>query len=112
MAITDKPDKLTHTNKSSIKAAKRLLRIESDALSQMESRIDETFVEAVGVLAKVRGHVIVTGVGKSGHIGRKISATFASTGTPSAFLHPTEERQFLFRFAWLASQYLCYFIIL
>lgn len=90
MATSDKSDSLTRTNGSSIEAAKRLLRIETEALSQMETRIDDSFIKTVDTFSKIRGHVIVSGVGKSGHIGRKISATLASTGTPSTFLHPTE----------------------
>jgi arabinose-5-phosphate isomerase len=90
MAVSDSQDKSSRPNGSSIESAKRLLRIECEALSTLESRIDERFIEAVHILASIRGRVIVSGLGKSGHIGRKISATFASTGTPSTFLHPTE----------------------
>ena len=74
----------------SLTVAKRLLRIEADAVKVLESRINGDFARAVRLLADVTGHVIVTGMGKSGLIGRKISATFASTGTPSSFLHPTD----------------------
>ncbi len=74
----------------SLTVAKRLLRIEADAVKTLEDRINGDFERAVRLLADVSGHVIVTGMGKSGLVGRKISATFASTGTPSTFLHPTE----------------------
>jgi len=70
--------------------ARRLLQIEAGALKALESRVDDAFARAVDVLASIKGRVFVTGMGKSGHIGRKISATLASTGTPSDFLHPTE----------------------
>ncbi len=74
----------------SIDVAKRLIRIETEAVRALESRIDDKFERAVHMLSTIRGRVVVSGLGKSGHIGRKISATFASTGTPSSFLHPSE----------------------
>ena len=74
----------------SLAVARRLLRIEADSVKALESRIDDNFSRAVDLLAAISGRVFVTGMGKSGHIGRKISATLASTGTPSDFLHPTE----------------------
>jgi arabinose-5-phosphate isomerase len=74
----------------SLAVARRLLRIEADAVKALEARVDERFENAVRLLAHIKGHVIVTGMGKSGLVGRKISATFASTGTPSTFMHPTE----------------------
>lgn len=70
--------------------AHRLLRIESDAVRSLDTRLDESFVRVLDYLVETPGRVFVTGMGKSGHIGRKISATLASTGTPSDFLHPTE----------------------
>ncbi|RPH92864.1 KpsF/GutQ family sugar-phosphate isomerase [candidate division KSB1 bacterium] len=81
----------THNSRTeSLAVAHRLLHIEADAVKALESRVDEAFSRALDLLISVTGRVIVTGMGKSGHIGRKISATLASTGTPSAFLHPTE----------------------
>ena len=74
----------------SLAVARRLLLIEADAVHALEERVDENFSRAVDLLAGIAGRVFVTGMGKSGHIGRKISATLASTGTPSNFLHPTE----------------------
>jgi arabinose-5-phosphate isomerase len=71
-------------------AAKHLLEVESSAVIALKDRINGEFQRAVEVLLGVRGHVVVIGVGKSGHVGRKISATLASTGTPSSFLHPAE----------------------
>ena len=70
--------------------ARRLVQIETEAVRSLEARVNETFAKAVELVASVEGRIIVTGMGKSGHIGRKISATLASTGTPSQFLHPTE----------------------
>ena len=69
---------------------RRVLRIEADALSAMAAGLDEQFARVVDRIAEIDGRVIVTGMGKSGHIGRKIAATFASTGTPALFVHPAE----------------------
>ena len=69
---------------------RRVVRMERDALSEVEQRIGAAFVKAVELIARSRGRVIVTGVGKSGLIGRKIAATLTSTGTPATFLHPVE----------------------
>ncbi len=73
-----------------IDRGRRVLRLERDALATVESRLDERFAEAVVMIASCPGRVIVTGVGKSGLIGRKIAATLTSTGTPSIFLHPMD----------------------
>jgi arabinose-5-phosphate isomerase len=70
--------------------ARKVLEIESRAILDLLPRIDESFDKAVGVLFACAGRVVVTGMGKSGLIGQKISATFSSTGTPSLFLHPAE----------------------
>ena len=77
-------------NKFLIKKAKEVLSIESKAVAALTRSIDKKFIKAVELLYKCRGRVIVTGIGKSGIIARKISATMASTGTPAIFLHPTE----------------------
>lgn len=66
------------------------LRIEAEALSGLITRLDEGFIQAVDIVLGCKGKVAVTGMGKSGLIGQKISATLASTGTPSYFLHPAE----------------------
>ena len=73
-----------------ITIAKETLRIEADALLNAEVRISDEMNEAVECLLGCKGKLIITGVGKSGLIGAKMAATFASTGTPSFFLHPTE----------------------
>lgn len=68
----------------------RVLKIEAKAISELIESIDQGFVEAVALCHDCLGHVVVIGMGKSGLIGKKISATFASTGTPAYFLHPSE----------------------
>lgn len=75
---------------SSVEAARRVLRIEADAIAELIGRLDEQFERAVEMILACNGRVVVTGLGKSGLIGRKISATLASTGTPSVFLHAAE----------------------
>ncbi len=70
--------------------AKRVLRVEAQSIVDLSERIDETFSEAVEYLYHCKGRVVIMGMGKSGLVGRKISSTFASTGTPSFFLHPAE----------------------
>jgi arabinose-5-phosphate isomerase len=71
-------------------AARRVLTLESDSLNALADAIDGAFVAAVDLLYGATGRVIISGMGKSGHIGRKIAATLASTGTPSHFVHPGE----------------------
>lgn len=70
--------------------AARVLEIESRAISELIPRLDGTFSAACELCLAVEGRVVVTGMGKSGHIGGKIAATLASTGTPSFFMHPAE----------------------
>ena len=74
----------------SLETARRVLQIEAQAIQDVLARLDGSFVRAVDVLFACKGRVVVSGMGKSGLIGRKISATFSSTGTPSFFLHPAE----------------------
>ncbi len=73
-----------------IALARDVIRIERNALEKLEAAIDDAFVRAVDTILATDRHVIVAGVGKSGHIGQKIAASLASTGTPAFFLHPTE----------------------
>lgn len=75
---------------STLELAREVLQIESEAIACLIERLDERFESAVALLMKCRGRVVVTGVGKSGHIARKIAATLASTGTPALFLHAAE----------------------
>ena len=70
--------------------ADRVLRLEAESVGALRSRLDDRFVRAVELMHGCRGRVIVTGMGKSGLIGRKIASTLASTGTPAYFLHPAE----------------------
>jgi arabinose-5-phosphate isomerase len=70
--------------------ARAVLTIEANAVTALAARIDAQFVRAIDMILQSRGRVIVSGVGKSGHIGRKIAATLASTGTPAYFVHPAE----------------------
>lgn len=71
-------------------SALQAIRIERDAISALENRIDDHFIRACEVIMACKGRVVVTGMGKSGHIGHKIASTLASTGTPSFFVHPGE----------------------
>jgi arabinose-5-phosphate isomerase len=73
-----------------VERGRRVLRMEREAIEESEARIDERFAKAVGILANSTGRAIVSGVGKSGLIGRKVAATLTSTGTPATFLHPAE----------------------
>ena len=73
-----------------LERGRRVVRLECEALAEVERRLDERFARAVVLIAASTGRVIVAGVGKSGIIGRKIAATFTSTGTPAMFLHPVD----------------------
>ena len=74
----------------SLETAKRVLRVESEAIAGLIARLDARFEKALELLHGCKGRVVVTGLGKSGLVGRKIAATFASTGTPALFLHAGE----------------------
>ncbi len=73
-----------------LQLARDTLDIETAALQDLKARLDHRFVQAVRMVLALQGRVVVTGMGKSGHIGRKIAATLASTGTPALFVHPAE----------------------
>ena len=73
-----------------IKIAQETFQIEADALYKAASRLDQNFLDAINIILDTKGKLIITGVGKSGLVGAKMAATFASTGTSSFFLHPTE----------------------
>lgn len=75
---------------AAIACAKEVLAIEAQAVSDLASRLDARFEDAIRILLQCRGRVVVSGIGKSGHIARKIAATLASTGTPAFFIHPAE----------------------
>lgn len=78
------------TSQSDLDIARDVIRTERDALEKLEQTLGPSLEDAVKVILATDRHVIVAGVGKSGHIGQKIAASLASTGTPSFFLHPTE----------------------
>lgn len=73
-----------------IETAQRTIRLEIEAVEQLQSRLDERFARACELILACKGRVVVVGMGKSGHIGSKIAATLASTGTPAFFVHPAE----------------------
>jgi arabinose-5-phosphate isomerase len=73
-----------------LERGRRVLRLEREAIAEVEARLDDSFVRAVELIAVSPGRVIVAGVGKTGIIARKIAATLTSTGTPAIFLHPVE----------------------
>lgn len=77
------------TNKF-ISSAKKTIEIQADSIASLSSQIDKSFAEIGKKVSLLKGKLIVMGVGKSGHVGQKVSATLASTGTPSFFIHPTE----------------------
>lgn len=82
--------RLSGGRETMLEEAKKALKIEADAILALIPRVDEHFAAALSMIQQCKGRTIVTGMGKSGIIGRKIAATLASTGTPSFFLHPAE----------------------
>lgn len=78
------------TENQDLSSAKRTIDKEIEALRMMEDELDDSLTRALDIMQKTEGRVIITGMGKSGHIARKIAATMASTGTPSFFVHPAE----------------------
>ncbi|WP_026640789.1 KpsF/GutQ family sugar-phosphate isomerase [Bordetella petrii] len=85
--MTDHP---TPSGGTAIDSARRTLRIEAQAIADLSARLDDNFTRVVDMLLACRGRVVVSGIGKTGHIARKIAATFASTGTPAFFVHAAE----------------------
>ncbi len=81
---------MNHNQKKIIDIAKKVLQIEADEIYKTISNIDDNFVLAVDTIKNCSGRVILSGIGKSGHIARKISSTLSSTGTPAFFMHPGE----------------------
>lgn len=89
--MTTTPTETTVTRQATrLERGRRVIRLECEALAETERRLDDRFARAVELIAASTGRVIVAGVGKSGLIGRKIAATFTSTGTPAMFLHPVD----------------------
>jgi len=81
---------ILHDPQAVLALARRVLSIEADAVQALAGRLDASFVEAVALILGRHGRVVVSGMGKSGHIARKIASTLASTGTPAYFVHPAE----------------------
>jgi arabinose-5-phosphate isomerase len=75
---------------SDLVEARRVLSREAKALEALGQHLDETFIRALDILQSIEGRIVVSGMGKSGHVARKIAATLASTGTPAMFVHPAE----------------------
>ena len=82
--------KIRAVSNTALELARRVLTIEAEAVSNLVARIDQRFLDAVSLILASRGRVVVSGIGKSGHIARKIASTMASTGTPAFFVHPAE----------------------
>ena len=78
------------TDSTLIASGQRVIELEADALLQLRSALDHRFAEAARLILAAKGKVVVSGIGKSGHIARKIAGTLSSTGTPSHFVHPAE----------------------
>ena len=78
------------TKKEIINIGKQVLRLEAKAVQALVPRLDESFADAVEILSRTKSRVIITGMGKSGLVGRKIASTLASCGTPALFIHPAE----------------------
>ena len=85
--MTDHPP---FSSGTALDSARRTLQIEAQAIADLSARLDDTFSRVVDMLLACRGRVVVSGIGKTGHIARKIAATFASTGTPAFFVHAAE----------------------
>src|SRR5476651_467389 len=77
-------------SKTVLDLARQVLAIEAEAIQSLAARLGSTFFDAVSLLLNCNGRVVVSGIGKSGHIARKFAATLASTGTPALFIHPAE----------------------
>ena len=89
--LATEPSENRNTKSADVRAAAaRVLRLEADGLQGLAAHLDENFDAAVALLAGIKGKLVVSGMGKSGHIGRKIAATLASTGTPAHYVHPGE----------------------
>ena len=81
---------MTMTKNAYIELGLAVLRTEADAISALATRLDDDFSRACDLILNCKGRIVVTGMGKSGHIGNKIAATLASTGTPAFFMHSGE----------------------
>ncbi len=86
----DLPVRRSPSDDDILEAARRVLEIEAEAVRALAERLDDGLVRAVGLIEGCRGRVVVTGMGKSGLVGKKLAATLATTGTPALFLHPAD----------------------
>lgn len=87
---TPLPESDSGPRRTALDLARKVLTIEADAIRALVGRVDARFFQAVQMILECRGRIIVSGIGKSGHIARKIASTMASTGTPAHFVHPAE----------------------
>ncbi len=90
MSAAPKSKSIPASGEKSLELARRVLSIEADAVRALIGRIDENFLAAINLILASRGRVVVSGIGKSGHVARKIASTLASTGTPAYFVHAAE----------------------
>jgi len=90
MSAIHKPAHEAAAESADLETARRVLDLEAAALRQLGLALDQSFVAAVDLVAAIAGRLVVAGMGKSGHVARKIAATLASTGTPSLYVHPGE----------------------
>lgn len=88
--MTPMTNKTVQTGQSDLASAKRVLGLEAEALQSLSASLNGDFLKALDLLSAATGRVVVSGMGKSGHVGNKIAATLASTGTPAVFVHPAE----------------------
>lgn len=88
--MTLKKTQLQTDDERDLEAARRVLTLEAAGLSALSSALDGEFSKAIDLLMQVKGRIVITGMGKSGHVARKMAATFASTGSPAHFVHPGE----------------------
>jgi len=88
--ISAAPESIQGSGEKSLALARRVLEIEAEAVRALIGRLDKSFLAALGLILACHGRVVVSGIGKSGHIARKVASTMASTGTPAFFVHAAE----------------------
>ena len=88
--MTGSPPEVQRNAHTLMARLRQVVLIESNAVSGLLEQLDDKAIEAVELIASLKGRLVVTGMGKSGHIAKKVAATFASTGTPAFFVHPAE----------------------
>ena len=90
MTSNENQENTAYNSAKALELGRQVLRIEADAITALINRLDQRFTDALEIILHCQGRVVVSGMGKSGHIARKIAATMASTGTPAFFMHPAE----------------------